>query len=191
VDVTWFDNRYKNIIGLETIDFTTFRVAVLQHRPDARRGAELSGDVALVSGFRIKAGYTFTDSRILESTSAFSEVLKAGNRPAPPPSAGFTTSRGSAAARRSVSSGRSSASDPTATSPRSSGDHRQRRLRVWDVRASVPAGRRLTLTAAIDNLFDSDHMEPLGYPVLGRAARVGIARASEPVIACDGPPGRA
>ena len=27
---------------------------------------------------------------------------------------------------------------------------------------------------AIDNLTDSDRMEPLGYPVLGRAIRFGV-----------------
>jgi hypothetical protein len=32
----------------------------------------------------------------------------------------------------------------------------------------------LSATFAIDNLGDSDHMEPLGYPVLGRAARAGL-----------------
>ena len=44
----------------------------------------------------------------------------------------------------------------------------------WGLRAAVPVGRVLSLTGAIDNLFDSDHMDPLGYPALGRAARGGI-----------------
>ena len=48
-------------------------------------------------------------------------------------------------------------------------------LRDWDVRGIVRAdARRSRCTGAIDNLADSDHMDPLGYPVLGRAVRVGV-----------------
>jgi hypothetical protein len=36
-------------------------------------------------------------------------------------------------------------------------------------------GRVLSITGAIDNLFDSARMDPLGYPVLGRAARIGVS----------------
>ena len=45
---------------------------------------------------------------------------------------------------------------------------------TWDVRASYELSRRLSITAAIDNLANADYMEPLGYPALGRAFRVGI-----------------
>ena len=44
----------------------------------------------------------------------------------------------------------------------------------WDVRASYEISRGLAVTAAIDNLADAAYMEPLGYPALGRAVRVGI-----------------
>jgi outer membrane cobalamin receptor len=45
---------------------------------------------------------------------------------------------------------------------------------AWDLRGSVWLTRTLSGTLAIDNLTDSHHMEPLGYPVLGRAFRAGI-----------------
>ena len=45
---------------------------------------------------------------------------------------------------------------------------------LWNARGSVNLTRVFALTAAVDNLGDSDHMEPLGYPTLGRAARVGV-----------------
>jgi len=32
----------------------------------------------------------------------------------------------------------------------------------------------VSATAAIDNLADADYMEPLGYPALGRAVRIGL-----------------
>jgi outer membrane cobalamin receptor len=45
---------------------------------------------------------------------------------------------------------------------------------TWDMRASYEFSRRFAITGAIDNLTDADYMEPLGYPALGRAFRVGI-----------------
>ena len=44
----------------------------------------------------------------------------------------------------------------------------------WDVRGSVRLTRVFSLTGVIDNLTDSDRMEPLGYPILGRAIRFGV-----------------
>jgi outer membrane cobalamin receptor len=44
----------------------------------------------------------------------------------------------------------------------------------WDLRGSARLTRVFSLTAAIDNLTDSDRMEPLGYPLLGRAVRLGV-----------------
>jgi outer membrane cobalamin receptor len=45
--------------------------------------------------------------------------------------------------------------------------------RWWTARATCAITRQLTVLAAVDNVLDSHHMEPLGYPVLGRAIRLG------------------
>jgi len=68
VNWTWFDNRYEDIISLRT-DFTTFQAQYFNIGLTTARGMELGGDVALTSGFRGRASYTFTDSEIVESTS--------------------------------------------------------------------------------------------------------------------------
>src|SRR4030095_6427694 len=79
VDLTGFDNRYKNIIALGPSDPVTFASRYTNVGLTRARGAELSGDVVLVREFRAKASYTFLDSEILQSTSTFSEVFKVGN----------------------------------------------------------------------------------------------------------------
>ncbi|HYT75832.1 MAG TPA: TonB-dependent receptor, partial [Vicinamibacterales bacterium] len=176
VDLTWFDNRYRDIIALRTIDPQAFTSQYFNIGLTRARGAELSGDVALVGGFRAKAGYTFTDSEILESTSDFSPVFKVGN-PA------FRRPRHSAfvdvawnGARASVDLagsfvGQRVDSDFSSLDPpiEINDGYAQ-----WDLRASLRLTRTLSLTGAIDNLSDSRHMEPLGYPVLGRAVRLGL-----------------
>jgi vitamin B12 transporter len=176
VDVTWFDNRYRNIIGLETVDPAAFTSQYFNIGLTRARGAELSGDVALVSGFRLKAGYTFLDSEILESTSEFSEVLKAGH-PAfrRPRHSGFTdvawTGTHASISLIGTFAGERSDSDFSSLFPAIvvNGAYAS-----WDLRVAVPVGRALWLTGAIDNLTDSDRMDPLGYPVLGRAIRFGV-----------------
>ncbi len=45
---------------------------------------------------------------------------------------------------------------------------------VGSSRAVSPFPADQRSPAPIDNLTDSDHMEPLGYPVLGRTARLGL-----------------
>jgi vitamin B12 transporter len=175
VDLAWFDNRYRNIISTRTISFNPFRSQYFNIGVTRARGAELSGDVVLVSGVRAKAGYTLTDSEILESTST-SAVFKAGN-PAfrRPRHSGFADlawngARGSVGLT-GVLVGRRVDSDFSSLVPAIESNDR---YASWDLRAAARLTRMLSLTAAIDNVGDSNHMEPLGYPALGRAVRFGV-----------------
>ena len=45
---------------------------------------------------------------------------------------------------------------------------------LWNASGEVRVARRTAAFVTIDNLADSDYMEPLGYPALGRTVRVGI-----------------
>jgi outer membrane receptor protein involved in Fe transport len=47
----------------------------------------------------------------------------------------------------------------------------------WDLDASGRLTKGLSLTLAVDNLAGRRYMEPLGYPALGRTARVGLRAA--------------
>jgi vitamin B12 transporter len=176
VDLTWFDNHYKNITALGPSDPVTFASRYTNVGLTRARGAELSGDVVLVREFRAKASYTFLDSEILQSTSTFSEVFKVGNSALRRPRHSGFVDLAWLGRRASISV------IGTFVGERADSDFKSLFPPIlvndayanWDIRASAPAGRHLTVTLAIDNLFDSDHMEPLGYPVLGRAARVGV-----------------
>jgi len=175
LNLAWFDNSYRNIISTRTISFNPFTSQYFNIGLTTARGAELSGDVALVSGFRARAGYTFTDSEIVESTST-SAVFRPGNWAfRRPRHSGFINlawngSRASidlagALVGRRVDSDFSSLAPPMVENTR---------YGAWDLRGSVRLHRTLSGTVAIDNLTGSDHMEPLGYPVLGRAFRFGV-----------------
>src|SRR5205823_1195834 len=68
VNLTWFGNRYHDIISTRTLSFSPFTAQYFNIGLTRARGMELSSDVALVRGVRAKGGYTFLDSEILEST---------------------------------------------------------------------------------------------------------------------------
>jgi vitamin B12 transporter len=176
LELTWFDNRYRNIISTRTLSFSPFRSQFFNIGLTRARGAELSGDVALVSGIRARAGYTFTDSEILESTSEFSPVFEVGNWAfRRPRHSGFVdlswnAARGSVGLTGSLVGRRVDSDFSSLEPPILFNDARG----VWDLRGSARLARRLDLTLAIDNLTGTEYMEPLGYPGLGRAFRFGV-----------------
>lgn len=175
VGAAWFDNRYRDIIATRTISFSPFVSQYFNIGLTTARGAELTADAVLVSGFRAKTGYTFTDSEIVESTST-SAVFRVGNAAfRRPRHSGFVNlawsgARASIDLSGSLVGGRVD-SDFSSLVPAITFNER---YTSWDLRASARVTRAFSLTGAIDNLTGSDRMEPLGYPVLGRAVRFGI-----------------
>ena len=174
VNWTWFDNRYEDIISLRT-DFTTFQAQYFNIGLTTARGMELGGDVALTSGFRGRASYTFTDSEIVESTSD-NEAFQPGNwafrRPRHAGVVGLAWNGSRASIDVSGTFvGRRVDSDFVALVP---AILENEAYQLWDLRGSFRLTQMFSATFAIDNLADSDHLEPLGYPVLGRSARAGL-----------------
>jgi len=45
---------------------------------------------------------------------------------------------------------------------------------LWNARASVTVTKLLTIIGSLDNATNESYEEPLGYPGLGRAARIGL-----------------
>jgi len=176
MELTWFDNHYRDIISTRTLSFNPFRSQYFNIGEAKARGVEITTEVAPVSGLRARAGYTLTASEVTDSEADSSTVFSVGHwlfrRPR---HSGFTelswTDRRISVDLFGSIIGQRVDSDFSSLIPAITvnGGHT-----TWDVRASYAMARRLTLTAAIDNLTDADYMEPLGYPALGRAVRVGI-----------------
>jgi vitamin B12 transporter len=175
IDLTWFANRYRNIISTQTISVDPFTSQYFNIGLTRARGVELNGEVAPTYGVRIRAGYTRLDSKILESTSSFSEVLAAGQplfrRPRHSGYVGLAWTRSHLSADLTgVFVGRRADSDFAALEPPLVSNDG---YATWDVRAAYRITGPLSITAAVDNLSNADYMDPLGYPALGRAFRVG------------------
>ena len=176
VEATWFDNRFRNLISTRTTNPATFEAQFFNIGLTRARGAELAADVAPIRGIRIRGGYTFLDSEIVDSTSPFSVVLKPGKwlfrRPRHSGFVGGSWGRGRVSADlngvlvgRFVDSDFASLQPPILEHPSYS---------TWDARISYDAAAHAAILLSIDNLGNADYMEPLGYPALGRAARIGL-----------------
>jgi outer membrane cobalamin receptor len=176
LDLTWFANRYRNIISTRTTSFNPFQSQYFNIGLTRARGIEASGDVALMNGIRARAGYTFLDSKILESTSTFSEVLAAGNWAFRRPrhsgyvQVAWNANRATLDVTGTVVGRRADSDFSSLEPPFLFNDGYQQ----WNVRAAGRVTRQLWITGAVDNLADRQYMEPLGYPALGRAVRVGV-----------------
>ena len=176
VTVTWFANRYRDIISTRTTSFDPYQSQYFNIGLTRARGVEASGDIALMRGFRARAGYTLLASRILASTSGFSDVLRAGNQ-------AFRRPRHSGYVEASWTSGATTLGiTGTFVGQRVDSDFSglepplvvNAGYQQWDLRASVRLSRQLALTGAVDNLSNQRYMAPLGFPALGRAARAGV-----------------
>lgn len=174
VDATYFDNRYRNIIGLlPTGGFTSqyFNIGVTR-----ARGVELSAEVAPYRALRLSGGLSFLDSKILASTNDFSPVFAVGE-------AAFRRPRHSGFAQVSwatdritssllvTSIGRFSDSDFSSLEPAillNAG------RTTADARLSVRLWKKVSGLLNIDNLTGRNYQEPLGYFALQRTVRTGI-----------------
>jgi vitamin B12 transporter len=174
--VTWFHNRFENLISTQTTNPATFEAQYFNVGLTRAQGAEFAAEVAPVTGLRARAGYTLLDAKIINSTSPNSAVLKAGQplfrRPR---HSGFTEISWSQRRLTATLSGVfvgpfvdsdfSSLQPPLLENPG---------FTTWDARVTYTVTKQITALLAIDNAADADYMEPLGYQALRRAVRAGV-----------------
>jgi outer membrane cobalamin receptor len=176
LEVTWFANRFRNIISTRTLGFNPFRAQYFNIGLTHARGAEMSVAVAPTRAVHATAGYTFLASEIIESTAPTNPVFQVGSwlfrRPR---HSGFGevawTHDRIAVSLAGIFVGRRVDSDFSSLQPaivENAG------YALWDLRGSYRLTPMLSVTGAVDNLGNADYMEPLGYPALGRTARIGL-----------------
>jgi len=176
VELTWFDNRFRNLISTRTTSTNPFKSQYFNIGLTRARGAELSAVAAPARAVHARAGYTFLASQVIDSTSPSSVVFQPGQwlfrRPRHSGFAGVSVQQGRVTADLNglfigsyVDSDFSSFVPAMVSNPG---------YTTWDARVAVQISRQLAGTLSIDNLADERYMEALGYPALGRAVRVGL-----------------
>ena len=175
-ELTYFDNRFRDIISLVTTDPSTFAGQYFNVGLTRARGLEAGVEVAPVAAVRARGGYTLLDSKILESASPAHPLFGLGReafrRPRHSGFAGvMVTWQRVSADLNGVFIGSFVDSDfglfdpPLVENP----GHN-----TWDGRFAFRLTSQITGTLAIDNLTDQDYSEPFGYQPLRRVVRAGV-----------------
>jgi vitamin B12 transporter len=173
VEATYFANHFDDLISLGPFDPVTFAAEYLNIGQTRASGVEVVGRGTIVAGFEVHGSYTLLDSKVVDSISS-SPIFAPGQplyrrpRHSGAVQASFTQNRFSAMVGGLFVGSRvdTDFNFPTIGS--------NARYATWNASGEVRFARRTAAFITIDNLADRDYMEPLGYPALGRTARVGI-----------------
>ena len=175
IDLVWFDHRYRNQISTRTVSLSPFVAQYFNIGRTHARGLELSAAIAPVASIRGRGGYTLLDSEIVESTAPFSPVFQAG-QPA------FRRPRHSGFIEATWSHHRVDASlfghfvgtrvdsdfaelvPPMTAAPAHA---------IWTASVRYRVGR-IDVSLRVENITDTDYMEPLGFPAWGRTGHAGV-----------------
>ncbi len=174
LEVTWFDNRFRDQIGYAVTDFTTFEGSFFNMGKTRARGFETILRTALPAGFKLGGAYTFTDSKVLASTSAFDPAFAPGQplfrRPRHAGHADlYWQSKAWRIGATAMLVGSRVDSDFSGL-----GMMRSPGYGVLNLLVSLRLSESSALFAAADNILDRKYMEVLGYPALGARFRVGL-----------------
>ncbi len=177
VELNVFDNHYRDIIATETLSFVPFRARFFNIGESRARGLEVIVEARSSTGVRAAGSYTLLDSEITESTSEFSPVLREGQPlfRRPRHSGSITASwdlKRLTLATAGIFVGERTDSDFSALEPPLVENDGYAK---WDASASFRITPDIVWFGVVENLFDKDYMEPLGYPALGRSARTGVS----------------
>lgn len=174
LEATVFHHAYRDQIGYQILDWTTYRGSYANLGRTRARGVEVAVDAAPRPGLRLSGRYTWLDGEVLESTSTFDPVYQVGQpllrRPEHQASLGASLERGRLSGGADlVLVGRRADSHFADL-----GIDRNAAYTRLDARLRVRLGTRAAVFLAGENLLDADHEEVLGYPALGRSVRAGL-----------------
>ena len=173
IEATYFANHFDDLISLGPFDPVTFDAQYENIGETRASGLELAGTALLSAGLRVGGGYTLLDSKVIRSISS-SPIFAPGRQLYRRPRHSGSISASYTHARVSVAVGGvfvGSRPDSDFNFPAITSNDR---YATWNASGEVRIARRTAAFVTIDNLADYDYMEPLGYPGLGRAARIGI-----------------
>jgi vitamin B12 transporter len=174
VDVTWFDNRFRDQIAVQTIDVTTFEGRFVNVDRSRSRGVELAIDAVPAGWLEVRAGYTRLETcRETETSdcSTFDDTLSLVRRPK---HSGFldvaARVRRATLALSGVFVGERRDSSIAVFDPPLAAEG----YAIWTATAEYAVGAGLDAFVRVENLTDREYMEPVGYQAWRRTAHAGV-----------------
>jgi len=171
---TYFHHRYLDQIAYKIVSFSPFTGTYENLGEAEARGLEFSLDWRPSSHLRVSSHYTFQKSRILASTST-DPLLGVGRELLRRPKHSATVTAEGSFSRATLavtlaSIGRRADSDFLGL-----GLTENEGFTRVDVRAGFRLGTQARLLAAVENVFDENYQEVLGYAALPRRFRISLS----------------
>jgi len=177
IEATYFDNRYQDQITTKTTSTNPFRSQYFNKFGYTNaKGAEVSIDIAPVNTLRIGGGYTFLNADVFDRATAAADATPLASALIRRPRQSLFTRaawtwRGVSADLDGTYVGARLDNDFSSLSPAltSSGDYW-----LWNLASRYRINARVEIFGRVQNLGDTQYMEPLGFPAWGRTAHVGL-----------------
>jgi outer membrane cobalamin receptor len=166
VEATWFDSRFTDqitLIGTQYQNLSQTRA----------RGAEVGIELAPIPMLHLNGEFTLLESSVVASASTsiqFQPGAELFRRPRHSGAVGATLAHDRYSLNvNGLFVGQFQDNDfsfpATTLNPG---------YTLWNARLSVSIARQLSVLGSIDNIANAAYTEPLGYPALGRAGRLGV-----------------
>jgi outer membrane cobalamin receptor len=173
VDVTYFANRFEDLISLRTVDPTTFSSQYFNIGETRADGVELAAHGATAWGLQLHGSYTFLSSKVVRSTSD-SPIFTAGQPLLRRPRHSGSVQANYVRGRLTATAGAMLVGKRADTDSASLGMTMNEGHALLNTSLGLRLARRTSAFVTIDNAGDDDYMDPLGFRGLGRTMRGGI-----------------
>jgi len=175
VELTFFENRFRNQIGYVTTDFTTFAGTFFNLGKTRARGIETNFRQTLGWGLELRGSYTMLRGRVLENSAPPDPAYAAGQSLLRRPRhSGYLDLKWKPGRWTFGATG-------TLVGSRLDSDFlgldmkRNRGYGVLDLLLSFRLFSGATVFAVVNNALDRSYMEVLGYPALPARFRIGVS----------------
>ncbi len=173
LELTYFDNRFRDQVGFVTTDFTTFEGSFFNIGKTRARGVESALRLDLSPRWEAGGAYTFLNSRVLESTSpdpVFAPGQELFRRPRHSGYVDLRWKPGSwTLGATAILVGRRVDSDFSGL-----GLTRNPGYGVLNLLLSHRLSDSISWFVLVNNALDKEYMEVLGYPALRAHFRIGL-----------------
>lgn len=173
-EAVYFENRFRNQIGYEVIDYQTFEGTFFNLGKSRARGLETTLRQKLILEFEISGAYTFLDSEVLESSNSSDPVYAKGQELIRRPRhSGYLDLRWKPGrwtfSATGIFVGSRADSDFSYM-----GFTRNKGYSILNLLASYKLVEGISAFVSVNNATNERYMEVLGYPALRTNFRVGL-----------------
>jgi outer membrane cobalamin receptor len=173
IEAAYFANHFDDLISLGPFDPATFAAQYENIGETRASGLELSGTAVLGGSLRLGGAYTLLDSKVIRSISS-SPIFAPGRSLYRRPRHSGSLQASYARNRLTLAAGGVFVGSRVDTDFNFPSITSNEGYAIWNASGEIRVAGRTGAFITIDNLADSNYMEPLGYRGLGRTIRAGL-----------------